>query len=74
MSEARWRKSSYSGEETNCVEVRLSGLSRIRDSKDRQGGALSVTTRSGEALVSGLGARKPPGRPHDGPVAPAQRL
>jgi hypothetical protein len=71
MLGAAWRKSSYSGEETACVEVRLAGLSQIRDTKDREGGALSVTTRSWEALVASLSARKPPGRPHDGPVASA---
>ncbi|WP_410569430.1 DUF397 domain-containing protein [Amycolatopsis sp. cmx-4-61] len=70
MPDATWRKSSYSGEETNCVEVRLGGLSQIRDTKDRAGGTLSVTTRSWEALLAGVSARKPPGRPHDGPVAP----
>ncbi|GHG00553.1 MULTISPECIES: DUF397 domain-containing protein [Amycolatopsis] len=71
MPDATWRKSSHSGEETNCVEVRLAGLSQIRDTKDRAGGTLSVTTRSWEALVASLSARKPPGRPHDGPVASA---
>ncbi|WP_103348841.1 DUF397 domain-containing protein [Amycolatopsis sp. CA-128772] len=67
MSDATWRKSSYSGTE-ECVEVRLS---QIRDTKDRRGGTLSVTTRSWEAFVACLSARKPPGRPHDGPVASA---
>lgn len=73
MSDAAWRKSSHSGEdpEGNCVEVRLGGLSQIRDTKDRAGGTLSVTTRSWEALLADVTARKPPGRPHDGPVAPA---
>jgi hypothetical protein len=65
-----WRKSSHSGEH-ECVEVRFAGTSQIRDTKDRASGALSVTTRSWEALVRRLGARKPPGRPHDGPVASA---
>jgi hypothetical protein len=71
MSDVTWRKSSHSGEETNCVEVRLAGLSQIRDTKDRAGGTLSVTTRSWEALVTSLNARKPPGRPHDDPVTSA---
>jgi hypothetical protein len=48
-----WRKSSYSGE-YECVEVRLDRLSEVRDSKDRAGGTLSVTTRSWEAFVAGL--------------------
>ena len=70
MYGAVWRKSSYSASE-ECVEIRLDGLSQIRDTKDRAGGTLSVTTRSWEALVACLSARKPPGRPHDGPVASA---
>lgn len=40
---AEWRKSSYSGTQSNCVEV---GRSRevvgIRDTKDREGGHLAV--------------------------------
>jgi uncharacterized protein DUF397 len=67
-----WRKSSYSGE-YECVEVRLDRLSEVRDSKDRAGGTLSVTTRSWDAFVARLGARKPSGRPHDGPVTSAHR-
>jgi hypothetical protein len=70
MLGAAWRKSSYSGHE-ECVEVQLAGVSQIRDTKDRAAGTLSVTTRSWEALVACLNARKPPGRPHDGPVASA---
>jgi uncharacterized protein DUF397 len=67
-----WRKSSHSGEH-ECVEVWLDRVSQIRDTKDRAGGTLSVTTRSWKALLAGVGARKPPGRPHDDPVASAQR-
>lgn len=70
MLGAAWRKSSHSGEH-ECVEVRVDRLPQIRDTKDRAGGTLSVTTRSWEALVACLSARKPPGRPHDGPVASA---
>ena len=51
MLDAAWRKSSHSGEETACVEVRLAGVSQIRDTKDRRGGTLSVTTRSWEAFL-----------------------
>lgn len=41
-----WRKSSYSGNQTNCVEVgELSGGAAVRDSKDRDGGYF-VTDRS----------------------------
>jgi hypothetical protein len=42
MSDA-WRKSSYSGSQANCVEVRNAvGLIKVRDAKDRQGAALTV--------------------------------
>lgn len=38
-----WRKSSYSGSQTNCVEVgNAAGLVKIRDTKDRRGPALTV--------------------------------
>ena len=39
-----WRKSSYSGSQTNCVEVGIAtGLVKVRDTKDRQGLSLAVT-------------------------------
>ena len=43
--EARWRKSSYSGNGgSDCVEVagNLPGTVLVRDSKDRQGPRLSL--------------------------------
>jgi hypothetical protein len=43
MSDA-WRKSSYSGSQANCVEVgNAVGLIKVRDAKDRQGAALTVS-------------------------------
>ncbi|MDG4804616.1 DUF397 domain-containing protein [Micromonospora sp. WMMD980] len=43
LTMARWRKSSYSGNEGACVEVadNLPGLVRVRDSKDIAGPALA---------------------------------
>ena len=39
LSRAEWRKSSYSGQSGNCVEVarNLPGLVAVRDSKARTG-------------------------------------
>ena len=45
LSCAQWRKSSYSGNSGNCVEVALiHGLVAVRDSKDEESPVLLVTT------------------------------
>ncbi|MDX3191634.1 DUF397 domain-containing protein [Streptomyces sp. MN03-5084-2B] len=49
-----WRKSTYSGQEAECVEVALAPVVRIRDTKDRPGGTLEITTRSWDALLTDL--------------------
>jgi hypothetical protein len=49
-----WRKSSYSGPEAECVEVALARVVQIRDTKDRPGGTLHISTRSWDALLSDL--------------------
>ncbi|MGH3687910.1 MAG: DUF397 domain-containing protein [Pseudonocardiaceae bacterium] len=41
MTEMRWRKSSYSGEESNCVELALTP-GAVRDSKNPAGPVLPV--------------------------------
>ncbi|MGI8306709.1 DUF397 domain-containing protein [Saccharopolyspora hattusasensis] len=41
IESSRWRKSSYSGQETHCVEL-SSPPGLIRDSKDPDGPTLSV--------------------------------
>ncbi|WP_370444831.1 DUF397 domain-containing protein [Amycolatopsis sp. CA-128772] len=46
-----WRKSSYSGTEENCVEVSLGPVSRIRDTKDRSGGTLTVSSAAWGAFL-----------------------
>jgi Domain of unknown function (DUF397) len=44
MSDA-WRKSTYSGSQAECVEVRnATGLVKVRDTKDRQGPVITVST------------------------------
>ena len=46
LSRSEWRKSSYSGQDGNCVEVarNLPGLVAVRDSK-KPGGAKLVVSR-----------------------------
>jgi hypothetical protein len=39
----KWRKSSYSGGQSQCVEVAHGQSIGIRDTKDRLGGQLAVT-------------------------------
>jgi hypothetical protein len=41
-----WRKSSYSGDQTNCVEIALGSVVGVRDTKDRAGGVLTVPAGS----------------------------
>ena len=54
MSDA-WRKSSYSGSEANCVEVaNAAGLVKVRDTKDRQGPALTVSTDAWRRFTTGI--------------------
>ena len=59
LSRADWRKSSFSnGNGGNCVEVarNLPGIVAVRDSKDRNGPALILTTAEWQAFVSGVRA------------------
>ncbi|MGC9539991.1 DUF397 domain-containing protein [Streptomyces sp. UG1] len=59
LSDARWRKSSYSGGANDCVEiadltdVECTGVA-IRDSKDPQGAALIIAAESFTAFVQGI--------------------
>jgi hypothetical protein len=49
-----WRKSTRSGDASNCVEVGGGMLIGIRDSKDRDGGYLAVPPRAWTAFISAL--------------------
>ncbi len=54
---ARWRKSSYSGNNGGCVEVAFlpDGLVAVRDTKDHgQGPALIFLAHEWEAFVRGV--------------------
>lgn len=50
-----WRKSSYSGVETNCVEVApMPGGTGIRDSKNIDGGELRATCEAWRSFVTAV--------------------
>jgi Domain of unknown function (DUF397) len=61
LTGAEWRKSSYSGNTGDCVEVarNLPGIVAVRDSKDRDGQALVFTAGEWRAFVSGARDREP---------------
>jgi hypothetical protein len=58
LSRAEWRKSSYSRQSGNCVEVatNLPGMVAVRDTKDPEGPALLIPAAEWRALVPGLKA------------------
>lgn len=50
-----WRKASYSGTDSECVEVSLTAeRARVRDTKDRDGGTLSVSFATWAAFVAAI--------------------
>lgn len=53
-----WRTSRYS-ERENCVEAALGAVAQIRDTKDRAGGTLEISTRSWDALLVDLCGSEP---------------
>lgn len=51
----RWRKSSYSGNQGNCVEVAFDPrATRVRDTKARDAGQLQVPAAAWRALIERL--------------------
>jgi uncharacterized protein DUF397 len=56
LSRATWRKSSYSSQDGNCVEVAInqSGAITVRDSKNPDGPKLLVSPAAWRAFVRGL--------------------
>jgi hypothetical protein len=61
LSNAKWRKSSFSGANNNCVEVgwNLPGIVAIRDSKNPDGPVLAVTRSHWAALMAAVKAGEP---------------
>ena len=53
LSRAEWRKSSYSGQSGNCVEVAvgLPGLVAVRDSKEPGGARLVVSREAWRVFI-----------------------
>jgi len=53
LSRAEWRKSSYSSQSGNCVEVatNMPGTVAVRDSKDPQGPTLAVSSHDWQFFV-----------------------
>ncbi|MFB6533075.1 DUF397 domain-containing protein [Streptomyces noursei] len=56
LTGAVWKKSSYSGDNSQCVEVahNLPGIVPVRDSKDPEGPALIFSSASFSAFVHGI--------------------
>jgi hypothetical protein len=56
LSRSEWRKSSYSGQDGNCVEVarNLPGLVAVRDSKEPGGAKLVVSRETWRVFVRGV--------------------
>ena len=53
--DATWRKSSRSGSEGSCVEVRrLPAAIQVRDTKDRTGPVLSFPAEAWHGFIAGV--------------------
>ncbi len=63
LSHVRWRKSTFSGDQGNCVEVAdgIAGVVPVRDSKNPQDPALRFAPEAWSAFVDGVKAARFPG-------------
>jgi hypothetical protein len=48
----RWRKSRYSGNQTNCVEIAVNSSTLVRDTKNRDAGHLTVSATAWSAFTT----------------------
>ncbi len=62
LETATWRRSSYSGQTGDCVEVAdgFSGVLPVRDSKDASGPNLAFDTRAWTSFMTALKADELP--------------
>lgn len=57
QTQGRWRKSSHSQQEVNCVEVALEpGAAAVRDSKNPNGSPLVLSDTQWGAFINGVKA------------------
>lgn len=55
LSRAQWKKSSYSGNTGNCIEVSITeSVVSVRDSKDPDGGMLRVSPSDWRTFIDKL--------------------
>jgi hypothetical protein len=60
LARAQWKKSSYSGNTGNCVEVatNLDGIVAVRDSKDPEGARVTVSPQAWRAFMQEMARRE----------------
>lgn len=57
MQTARWRTSSYSTANSNCVEVAVAERVGVRDTKNREAGQLTVSREAWQGVLAALQAK-----------------
>lgn len=54
MQTARWRTSSYSTANSNCVEVAVAERVGVRDTKNREAGQLTVSREAWQGVLAAV--------------------
>ncbi|WP_326837775.1 DUF397 domain-containing protein [Amycolatopsis rhabdoformis] len=57
MQTVRWRTSSYSTANSNCVEVAVAERVGVRDTKNREAGQLTVSREAWQGVLGALQAK-----------------